>query len=1043
MPRQLGIHFAEQCLEAGSSRPTGVDHSAIDIDPGLREQALVALLTPKAAMIQVATQSCQWIALGPRLGILRFESRLGQGLDEGSALTRRCPLARSAYGMEDCDDIATVHAHPTNAVGNALDRKPSARGLPRGRRAHRSAVVATQRDDRRPVDARKVEARVEIRAARGSVPKENKGCEILAPNASRPGHTHRVRNLGADERAHARDASTARKRRKRGVTPAGYFAPRAERPAKAGQKGHPAPERGRRFARRKKEPVLVSHRGSSADNCRLLSQGTCMLGNVSLALKGHHALVESARKGHVLVKRHYEISRKVPFFGNEAFMLNLRVRHDGGRLVPQRSRSEGSPGNTLTTSPPVSGKLCDTMAWRVLVSSPTSSPEPLPRAGRPSGAPHSRSSHGLRTSVSPPPRPTSIAPLSAGQSMLPDVRRSMAPATQPDGVSTAACVQLLDRLLLADQAPFVLSWIENTISTRNRSDPAIAARLLRTYRENGKLDRARDLAASLPNMPVSWPPLELARLGIERAILATIDGRPDHAEAELRLASRALGAAPKGAGLREQLDMHVAQAQLEATLDRADGATQSLRLAELVADRIEDGAWRAPVAMTLGHISMKLADPRTAAKHYAAALARMPSRAAAAMNAHGNLAIALGSVGQFDDGRRHALSAIDIARDSAPGWRHADACDVLAIVEIAADQPLTALQNLDEGLGVLGDFEHPMLRYQLTEHRAWALAMLGRAAAARQWLAKAERLRSELGAVDLMEDQDLVSTRARTLEASDQPQAAIDVALEHAEQLPEAFVTGSLNLTIGRCALALGDEARARTSVERAALSGERHGWIFPDRRLSISLWQLALKCGDSRVVRYAERMIHLVDKTNTRADILSLLPSSGPSAVPVSIVPMASSEGGLEPAEGEVFVYVTTPQGVTRVALSDLRQATDGATLVVDTLTHALRVHDREVSLERRRALEPLVVQLLRRAREGLSAEEILRAAGGPGPESADAEHRVRVLVSRVRDLLGDAASIERVRDAGEHGRTRYRLSADARFALVEPLYSPTIPPG
>jgi hypothetical protein len=27
-------------------------------------------------------------------------------------------------------------------------------------------------------------------------------------------------------------------------------------------------------------------------------------------------------------------------------------------------------------------------------------------------------------------------------------------------------------------------------------------------------------------------------------------------------------------------------------------------------------------------------------------------------------------------------------------------------------------------------------------------------------------------------------------------------------------------------------------------------------------------------------------------------------------------------------------------------------------------------------------------------------------------------------------------VRDAGEHGRTRYRLSAGVRFALVEPLF-------
>ena len=140
---------------------------------------------------------------------------------------------------------------------------------------------------------------------------------------------------------------------------------------------------------------------------------------------------------------------------------------------------------------------------------------------------------------------------------------------------------------------------------------------------------------------------------------------------------------------------------------------------------------------------------------------------------------------------------------------------------------------------------------------------------------------------------------------------------------------------------------------------------------------------------------------------------------------------------EGETLIYVTTPQGVTRVRSTEMNVATDGATLIVDTITHQLRVEGREVSLERRRALEPLVVQLLRRAREGLSAEEILRAAGGPGPESADAEHRVRVLISRVRDLLGDPAAIERVRDAGEHGKTRYRLSPGVNFALIEPLYT------
>ena len=611
-----------------------------------------------------------------------------------------------------------------------------------------------------------------------------------------------------------------------------------------------------------------------------------------------------------------------------------------------------------------------------------------------------------------------------------------------DGISITACSQLLDRLAAADEAPFIASWIESVLSGRTRTDATLAVRLLRAYRETGRVDRARDLAASLPSAPASWNPLDAARLAIERAILATIDGRGDHAEAELRLAGRALAAAPKGSGLREQLDMHLTQAQLELKLNRVVNASNALRLAEHVAERLEDGAWRAPVAMTLGHLSMRLADPRTAAKHYAAALARAPARGTASMSAHGNLAIALGSIGRFDEGRYHATQAIGIARELAAGWRHADAHDVLAIVEIAADRPLGALHAIDEALVVLGEIDHPMLRYQLAEHRTWALAMLGRAQAARQWLGKAEKLRADLAVVDAIDEQDLVATRARTLESCAQIREALDHAAAHAEKLPEAFVTGSLNLVVGRCALLLGDEGTASVAVERAALSGDKHGWVFPDRQSSVALWQLALKSGDSRVVRYAERMIALVNAAGAVAaagvgGVGAPPPSVRQSTGRISIPPSSEELDEIsEPTEGETLIYVTTPNGVTRVPHADMAKATEGATLVVDTLAHHLRVHDREVSLERRRALEPLVVQLLRRAKEGLSADEILRAAGGPGPESADAEHRVRVLISRVRDLLGDPAAIERVRDAGEYGRTRYRLAPNVRFALVEPLF-------
>ena len=602
----------------------------------------------------------------------------------------------------------------------------------------------------------------------------------------------------------------------------------------------------------------------------------------------------------------------------------------------------------------------------------------------------------------------------------------------------AACAQLLDRLAAADEAPFIVAWVESVLSGRSRVDSTLAVRLLRSYRETGRVDRARELAASLPSAPSSWNPLDTARLAIERAILATIDGRADHAEAELRQASRALGVAPRGSGLREQLDMHLTSAQLELRMNRPQQAAAAVRLAEHVAERLEDGAWRVPVAMTLGHLSMRLADPRTAAKHYSTALGRSPARGVAAMNAHGNMAISLGSIGRFDEARSHATNAIAIASEIAAGWRHADAYDVLAIVEIAADRPLNAMQAIDEALVILGDLEQPTLRYQLAEHRTWALAVLGRAPAAKQWLAKTDKLRADLAVIDAIDEQDLVATRARTLEANGQHREAIQACQPHAERLPDAFVSGNVNLVLGRCALALGDQGAARIAVERAALSGDRHGWVFPDRNASAQLWAMALKSGDSRVVRYAEKVLGIA----TGAPPPSVPPPSRRSYASMPDLNPMSAEETERIAEAhadgaEALIYVTTPTGVSRIRRTELARFCDGATLVVDTLAHALRVDDREVSLERRRALEPLVVQLLRRAREGLSAEEILRAAGGPGPESADAEHRVRVLISRVRDLLGDPAAIERVRDAGEYGKTRYRLHANVNFVLIEPLFN------
>ncbi|NVL83667.1 hypothetical protein, partial [Escherichia coli] len=79
-----------------------------------------------------------------------------------------------------------------------------------------------------------------------------------------------------------------------------------------------------------------------------------------------------------------------------------------------------------------------------------------------------------------------------------------------DSVAMHAVTQLLDRLAAADESQFLVAWTEQMLTGRSRLDPALAVRLLRADRETGRVDKARELAASLPSSPSSWNPLDTA-----------------------------------------------------------------------------------------------------------------------------------------------------------------------------------------------------------------------------------------------------------------------------------------------------------------------------------------------------------------------------------------------------------------------------------------------------------------------------------------------------------------------------------------------------
>ncbi len=569
------------------------------------------------------------------------------------------------------------------------------------------------------------------------------------------------------------------------------------------------------------------------------------------------------------------------------------------------------------------------------------------------------------------------------------------------GVATGLVARLLDRIAEADDSAFMVDWLEALHASNGDLEPAFAVRLLRAYRDCGHVDRARSLSASLPSAPAGWSPLDVARLANARAVIATDEGRFDEAETQLFRAASAIAQAPVGTGARAQLERGLAIASLELRRGRPAIAADALALAEQVADGIGSGGWRARVDTEMADLSARAGDPRRAARHYAAAIAAIAPGTGAAIHANMNAALALGAVGRRAEALARATDAIAFAQRA--GNRLADAYEVLATIEVAADRPTEALEAIARARQVPPAANQRPLGYRLASREAMALAMLGRIDAATSALAKAARLTRAAAPLDDADALYFVAANVRVLEARGAFAEAIAVGRSQTSRLPASPVTGHLNVIVGRAALAVGDLELARASVGRAAAAAEAHGWVFPERATTTALLRFALGGSDSRSADYARKLL-------------------GTFSDPIAAPPPRTT---VEPESTE-RVYLTTREGTTRMARGDLHAILGRYDVSLDLANHSLVAFGQRRDIERKRALEPLVVQLLMRAGEGLRADDIAPKS----PATRDADHRVRVLISRVRELFGKASSVERVRG----GEVRYRLAPGVTFALVEP---------
>jgi tetratricopeptide (TPR) repeat protein len=577
----------------------------------------------------------------------------------------------------------------------------------------------------------------------------------------------------------------------------------------------------------------------------------------------------------------------------------------------------------------------------------------------------------------------------------------------------------VDRLAACEESGFLCKWL----SSLEGVSPALAVRRAFSLRSAGRLDEARSLLAQLSDVPADWAPRDFARLSHERAWFAFANGDFNDARTMLGRGVAALVHNGRPGATSELIDLFLGEARLELAIGNWRAAQRALSHASQTVGQLPAGPWGVQLEITTGFSQLQLARPQAAYEAFERARSGARPGSVSYISAVAWSAIALAAMGRFDEARQCVGVALAAVETGSARWYAAQVYHALALVERIADRAYAALRAIERAEEHVEDSTPAMLRFAISAQRALALARVSRTRAADDALQVAENVRGRMGQVERVLEHSCLLAQARIAESRNSPAQVIRL-LTPILGNSRYYHLGDALLACARASLELGRESDARGYAEEACVFGLETGFVFAERRLNANVWKLALSCSDSRAVRFADAMLRSLAVETTPE---SVPPPTGTEET-LDLAPSSPS------ATGTKTVWLTTRAGVRELPLEDALSDAARYPLAVDLLTHRVRIGTRLVSLSRHRALEPLLVQMLRRADSGLTGEQVLAAAGGPGPESADSEHRIRVLISRLRALLGRSVLILTERAEGERAGTLYRLAPELQIALIEP---------
>ncbi len=457
--------------------------------------------------------------------------------------------------------------------------------------------------------------------------------------------------------------------------------------------------------------------------------------------------------------------------------------------------------------------------------------------------------------------------------------------------------------------------------------------------------------------------------------------------------------------------------QLAARLDLGRGMERSakrhFKRALNLATAEADSASQVEALSGLGVIAMRTGDPQRAANHYRRALAHTGGAVgdeARAARIRANLAMALATCGRWSEATTMFGQAIEHRRRLGDLAGVANSLAARAGAREGSGDVDGAWHDLVEARHRAAQIGDPGLLMEVHLLRANLASRRSEIATARNELSSASKVRNDLEHPDPLLDAMLDETRAELQLASRKWTAAQQTARRARRAFTERgadFWAARVDLLLARIAFAAAHNDLALSHLRNAAARATAASFHFSGNWAWSSVLEFGAAQGNELVRDFCHMSLgHRVHK----------MPPLHPS----------SSSGTLRIMDRQ-GIRLATPAAVRR-----LRQ--HPPPLLVDFPRQMMLVDGRQLPLGKRRILLPLLHLFLANPKRALDIEQLHREVWGTDRLDEADVTRVKVSLSRLRQLVG-RQTIETRKITGPTGisRTRFQLRPTLDYAVIE----------